>query len=74
MNGPILSGNASDLVTGNNLENVMVYLTDQNGKVLDSVLTDADGNFELSLENVSGDFVLTGKRTDMLPKVKRSRL
>lgn len=70
LNGPVLSGNASDLVTGNNLENVTVYLTDQNGKVLDSVLTDADGNFELSLENVSGDFVLTGKKDGYVTESK----
>lgn len=71
LNSPILSGNAKDLIVGDNLENVKIYLVNDLGEVVDSALTDAKGEFGFELKNIKSDFVLTGTKDNYEKATKK---
>lgn len=45
----LLKGNTKDFLTNHILGQTTVYLSDKNGTIVDSVSTDEEGNFEMSL-------------------------
>lgn len=61
-NSAVLKGNARDLLAGSKLDNVLIYVADKDGKLIDSIRTSKDGSYEFSLRNVDGDFQLLGKK------------
>jgi outer membrane protein OmpA-like peptidoglycan-associated protein len=61
-NGATVTGSSKDLLVGNNLEDVMIYLADKDGKILDSVKTSKDGGFEFDLGELNDDFKLMGSK------------
>jgi outer membrane protein OmpA-like peptidoglycan-associated protein len=69
-NSAILKGNTKDLLTDENLSESMVYLVNKEGTILDSTLTDPEGNFEMLLENVNDDFSLLAKKNNYIDASK----
>lgn len=61
--GPILEGVAKDLLTELKLSETKVYLTN-NGKVLDSVVTDTTGFYSFTLDDVKSNFSVTGEKIE----------
>jgi len=61
-NSATVKGNAKDLLAGTDIENATIYLTDKNGKIIDSAKTTPDGNFEFSLRDIDDDFKLKGAK------------
>ncbi len=61
-NGAVLKGNVKDLITKDALGDVNVLIADKDGKVLDSITSDKDGNYEISLNAVNDDFEIIAKK------------
>ncbi|MCO5258525.1 MAG: OmpA family protein [Crocinitomicaceae bacterium] len=61
-NSATLKGNAKNLLTKNNLGEVKIFLADKNGNLVDSTITNENGEFELSLTSIKGDFTIIGEK------------
>lgn len=59
-NSAVVNGFTRDVLTSLELEGATVYLKDKNGIILDSAVTDEQGKFEFSLDNIEDDFQLSG--------------
>lgn len=65
-NSPTIKGQVKDIIEGIDLSDATIYLTDKNGNIIDSVKTDKSGVFELSLNDLEGDFKIVGKKEGYL--------
>lgn len=64
VNGAILNGDVTDILTSSKLEGAIVYLLLNNGVVLDSTLTDSQGNFKFSIKGINEDFQVSAYKMD----------
>ncbi|MFT6923368.1 MAG: outer membrane protein OmpA-like peptidoglycan-associated protein [Crocinitomicaceae bacterium] len=58
----IISGTTKDLISSLNLEGVSMALVDINGDVIDEVLSDEVGDFEMYLESIDQNFKLVAMK------------
>lgn len=61
-NSPVLKGNATDLIAGHQLEEVVIYLVDGTNQVLDSAITLENGGYEFELAELDDDFKLVASK------------
>lgn len=62
-NRAVIKGNLLDLLTNEKIDDGTIYIADNNGNVLDSVQSNTDGTFSISIpETINDDFKLIGKK------------